>query len=52
SDAFRAELLKQGVITGSASTKETVRLLPPLSVTKADCEDFLTKLKRTVEIAL
>ncbi|RZA18869.1 MAG: aspartate aminotransferase family protein [Proteobacteria bacterium] len=52
SDGFRAELLKQGVITGSASTKETVRLLPPLSVTKADCDEFLTKLKRTVEIAL
>ncbi|MES2745619.1 MAG: aminotransferase class III-fold pyridoxal phosphate-dependent enzyme [Bdellovibrionota bacterium] len=52
SESFRAELLKQGVITGSASTKETIRLLPPLSVTRDDCEDFLTKLKRTVEIAL
>ncbi|RYZ57626.1 MAG: aspartate aminotransferase family protein [Proteobacteria bacterium] len=45
SEEFRMRLLhKHGIITGSASNKTTVRLLPPLSVTKEDCEFFLQKL--------
>lgn len=49
SDHFRQELLGEGVIVGSASSKETVRLLPPLSVSKADCDEFLNKLLSTLQ---
>lgn len=48
SDTFRARLLKEGVICGNASTKETVRLLPPLSIDQADCDEFLAILKKTL----
>lgn len=48
SEAFRSKLLANGVICGSASSKETVRLLPPLSITKADCDEFLAILSRTI----
>ncbi len=42
---LRSRLLHQHhIITGSARLKETVRLLPPLSITRQHCEIFLEQL--------
>lgn len=50
SEELRMKLLNtHGIITGSASTKSTVRLLPPLSVSKEECEHFLHELKLALE---
>ncbi len=50
SDPLRLCLLHDyGVITGNASSKETLRLLPPLSVTRADCEHFVEQLKKAMQ---
>jgi acetylornithine/N-succinyldiaminopimelate aminotransferase len=50
SDELRMRLLhKHGVISGSASTKTTVRLLPPLSVSKEECAHFLKELNHAME---
>ena len=48
SAAIRAALLNNGVIVGNASTPETVRLLPPLCISKSDCDEFLQKLQITL----
>jgi acetylornithine/N-succinyldiaminopimelate aminotransferase len=43
--ALRSRLLHQHqIITGSSRLKETVRILPPLSVQKTECEHFLEQL--------
>ncbi len=43
--ALRSRLLHQHqIITGSARRKETVRILPPLTITKPECEMFLEQL--------
>ncbi len=43
---LRSRLLhKHGVLVGSASTKETLRLLPPLSVSEDQCSALLDKLR-------
>ncbi|WP_141732963.1 aspartate aminotransferase family protein [Oligoflexus tunisiensis] len=43
--ALRSRLLHQHqIITGSSRLKETVRILPPLSVQKSECEHFLEQL--------
>jgi acetylornithine/N-succinyldiaminopimelate aminotransferase len=34
-------VFKQQIFTGSASNKNTIRLLPPLNITKADADHFL-----------
>ena len=38
-----------GVITGNASSKDTVRMLPPLSVSKSDCDQVLQQLKKALQ---
>lgn len=39
---IRGDLVfKQHIFTGSASNKETIRLLPPLTITKAEADHFL-----------
>jgi acetylornithine aminotransferase len=43
--ALRSKLLHQHqIITGSSRLKETVRILPPLSIQKSECERFLEQL--------
>ncbi len=43
--ALRSKLLHQHqIITGSSRLKETVRILPPLSIQKSECEHFLEQL--------
>jgi acetylornithine/N-succinyldiaminopimelate aminotransferase len=43
---LRSRLLHQyGIITGNARTKNTVRLLPPLSIRKDQCEHLLDQLQ-------
>jgi len=43
--ALRSRLLHQHhIITGSARRKETVRILPPLTITQSECEMFLEQL--------
>jgi acetylornithine aminotransferase len=43
--ALRSKLLHQHqIMTGSSRLKETVRILPPLSIQKSDCERFLEQL--------
>lgn len=43
---LRAKLLHQkGIITGQARHKSTVRLLPPLSISAAQCDLFLSQLR-------
>jgi acetylornithine aminotransferase len=43
--ALRSKLLHQHqIITGSSRLKETVRILPPLSIEKSECERFLEQL--------
>jgi len=43
--ALRSKLLHQHqIITGSSRLKETVRILPPLSIEQSDCEKFLEQL--------
>lgn len=49
-----AELRKQllfehGIFTGSAADKQTIRLLPPLNVTKTELKQFLKALKIELE---
>lgn len=49
-----AELRKQllfehGIFTGSAADKQTIRLLPPLNITKNELEQFLKALKTELE---
>ena len=45
STELRSRLLqKHSIITGSARLKETVRLLPPLTITRYHCEIFLDQL--------
>jgi acetylornithine aminotransferase len=42
SGAVRNDMVfKQHIFTGSASNKNTIRLLPPLTITKADADHFL-----------
>lgn len=49
-EALRLKLLHDyGLITGNASTKNTVRLLPPLSVTREDCNYFFVQLKSALK---
>jgi acetylornithine aminotransferase len=43
--ALRSKLLHQHqIITGSSRLKETVRILPPLSIQQSECERFLEQL--------
>ncbi|HYX36426.1 MAG TPA: aminotransferase class III-fold pyridoxal phosphate-dependent enzyme [Oligoflexus sp.] len=43
--ALRSKLLHQHqIITGSSRLKETVRILPPLAVSRSQCEHFLEQL--------
>jgi len=45
SSSFRTALLKDcGIITGNARNKNTVRILPPLTVTREMCSEFLDKV--------
>jgi acetylornithine aminotransferase len=47
---LRNELLfNHKIFTGSASNKNTLRLLPPLNITNAQCNYFLNALKDSVE---
>jgi acetylornithine aminotransferase len=47
---LRNELLfNHKIFTGSASNKNTLRLLPPLNITEAQCNFFLNALKDSVE---
>ncbi|MBI1226008.1 MAG: aminotransferase class III-fold pyridoxal phosphate-dependent enzyme [Bacteroidetes bacterium] len=47
---FRKKLMEEfGVFTGSSSNKNTVRLLPPLSVNDAEVEEFLGAFKACLE---
>jgi acetylornithine aminotransferase len=47
---FRSELIKNHrIFTGSAARKETIRLLPPLGIQRADLEVFLASLKKVTE---
>lgn len=48
--AIRNDLVfKQQVFTGSASNKNTVRLLPPLTITKAEADHFLQSFSVTLQ---
>ena len=43
---LRSRLLhKHGILVGSASTKETLRLLPPLTISDDQCSELLDKLR-------
>lgn len=45
-------IFKQHVFTGSASNKNTIRLLPPLNITKADADLFLQGFTKTMKAHL
>lgn len=47
---YRTELVQtHRIFTGSAATKETIRLLPPLGIQKAELRHFLDSLKKVIE---
>lgn len=49
---FRRRLMEEfGVFTGSSSNKNTMRLLPPLSVGDGEVEEFLEAFKACLEVA-
>jgi acetylornithine/N-succinyldiaminopimelate aminotransferase len=41
----KALIFNHGIFTGSASNKNTIRLLPPLNITQAELDQFLEALK-------
>lgn len=46
---WRKELLyKHHIFTGSSSNKNVLRLLPPLSVRKEECDELISALKETI----
>ncbi|MEL6672195.1 MAG: aminotransferase class III-fold pyridoxal phosphate-dependent enzyme [Bacteroidota bacterium] len=45
----KALLFEHQIFTGSAAQKETLRLLPPLSMTQADAERFITALTSVLQ---
>lgn len=47
---YRTELVQtHRIFTGSAATKETIRLLPPLGIQQAELRHFLDSLKKVIE---
>lgn len=44
-DLRKKLLFEHHLFTGSSSNKNVIRLLPPLNITKAESDEFLTKLK-------
>ncbi|SEI83961.1 acetylornithine aminotransferase [Cyclobacterium xiamenense] len=47
---FRSKLVKNHrIFTGSAASKETIRLLPPLGIQRSDLQEFLSSLKQVTE---
>jgi len=42
----KALIFEHGIFTGSASNKNTIRLLPPLNISKAELDQFLAALSK------
>ncbi|MGW8122837.1 aspartate aminotransferase family protein [Roseivirga echinicomitans] len=42
----KALIFEHGIFTGSASNKNTIRLLPPLNISKAELDQFLAALNK------
>ena len=42
----KALIFEHGIFTGSASNKNTIRLLPPLNINKAELDQFLAALSK------
>lgn len=45
----RLKLLRKGVITGSSSEPNTIRLLPPLNLNKDQCDEFIIKFEEVLK---
>ena len=41
-------LFDHKIFTGSSKMPDTIRLLPPLTITQKDCDEFITKLKLAI----
>lgn len=44
-------LLEEGVIIGSSEDPQVLRLIPPLTISQAHCDEFVTALRRAAEKA-
>jgi acetylornithine aminotransferase len=51
-DMRKNMVFQENVFTGSSSNKNTIRLLPPLNVTKEECDIFITAFKNQAVLHL
>ncbi len=48
SDLRKAMVYQQKVFTGSSSNPRTLRLLPPLNITRSHCDEFFVALEKSI----